>query len=105
MAKPKSKTQKKIDNHVRLVLHDACEHFLAGTPGFQWLTHEANYSSFPASLVITCVFDTQGSWQQACQNGDSSNMQKHIQAKLLKIGIKLKTPKQQVVFKSEKTPS
>ncbi len=104
MAKPQSKTQKKIDNNVRLALTDACELFLDNIAGFQWLTHQANYSNFPASLLITCVFDTDDSQQQASQNGDSTKMQNLIQAKLLKIGVKLKTPKQQVVFDNEETP-
>jgi hypothetical protein len=104
MAKPKSKTQKKIDNNVRLALTDACEQFLEDIVGFQWLTHEANYRSFPASLLITCVFDTDENHQQACQNGHSVKMQNLIQAKLLKTGVKLKSPKQQIIFESEKTP-
>lgn len=104
MAKPQSKTQKKIDNNIRLALTDACELFLDAIPGFQWLTHEANYTNFPASLLITCVFDSDERQQQACQNGDSRKMQKLIQAKLLKIGVKLKAPKQQIIFDSEEKP-
>jgi hypothetical protein len=101
MAKPQSKTQKKIDNNVRLALTDACEEFLDDIRGFQWLTHQADYSNFPASLLITCVFDTDKSQQQACENGDSSKMQNLIQAQLLKIGVKLKAPKRQLIFDSE----
>ncbi len=101
MAKPQNKTRKKIDNNVRLALTDACEQFLDDITGFQWLTHQANYSNFPASLLITCVFDTDESQQQACQNGDSSKMQNLIQTQLLKIGVELKAPKQQIIFDSE----
>ena len=101
MAKPQSKTQKKLDNNVRLALTDACEQFLEEIVGFQWLTHQANYSNFPASLLITCVFDTNASQQQACQNGDSSKIQNLIQAKLLKKGVKLESAKQQITFDSE----
>ena len=56
--KPQSKTQKKIDNNVRKALTAACEDCLKDVPGFQWLTHQANYTNFPASLFVTCVFDT-----------------------------------------------
>jgi hypothetical protein len=101
MPKPQSKTQKKIDNNVRLALTAACEHFLEDVSGFQWLTHEADYSNFPASLLITCVFDTAESQQQARQNGDSDKMQSAIQRQLLKIGVILKIVKQQVIFDSE----
>jgi len=97
MAKPQSKTEKKIDNNVRLALTAACEQFLEDVPGFQWLTHQANYTNFPASLFISCVFDTQASQEQA----DAAAIHRLLQSKLLKIGVKLKAPKQQVVFDSE----
>ena len=105
MAKPKSKTEKKIDNNIRLALTDACEQFLQDIAGFQWLTHQANYSNFPASLLICCVFDTDESQQQAFANGHSHTMQKLIQSKLLKIGVKLKSLPQQITFDSEQACS
>jgi hypothetical protein len=101
MTKPKSKTQKKTDNNIRLVLTDVCEHMLQDTPGFQWLTHDADYSDFPASLLVTCVFDTEESRQRASESGHTSSAQKLIQSSLLKIGIKLKSLQQQIIFKSE----
>ena len=97
MAKPRSKTEKKIDNNVRLALTSACEQFLEDVPGFQWLTHHANYTNFPASLLITCVFDTEENQQLA----ETNVIHTLIQSKLRKIGVKLKAPKQQVVFDSE----
>ena len=103
MSKPQTKTQKRIDNTIGFALTDACEQFLETIPGFAWLTHQANYSDFPASLLITCVFDTGDSQQQAGANGDTRDMQKLIQAKLLKIGVKIKAPKQQIIFDTEKT--
>ena len=101
MTKPQTKTQKKIDNNIRLALTEACEHFLEDVTGFQWLTHQANYDNFPDSLLITCVFDTDENQQRASQNGDSIEMQKRIQAKLLKIAIKLKVANRQIIFDSE----
>jgi hypothetical protein len=103
MARPKSKTEKKIDNNVRLALTSACEIFLEDIPGFQWLTHRAVYSNFPASLSVTCVFDTDEHQTQAHQDGNAIKMQHLIQTKLLHIGVKLKAPKQQVIFESEET--
>lgn len=97
MAKPKSKTEKKIDNNIRLALTTACEQFLEDIPGFLWLTHQANYTNFPASLMISCIFDTETSHQQA----DAKQIHKLIHAKLLKIGVKLKAPDQQIMFDSE----
>lgn len=97
MAKPQSKTEKKIDNNVRRALTSACEQFLEDIPGFQWLTHQANYTNFPASLLITCVFDNDVSIQDA----NAGAIHKLLHSRLLKIGVKLKAPKQQVVFDSE----
>lgn len=101
MAKPKSKTEKKIDNNVRLALTAACDQFLEDVPGFQWLTHQANYTNFPASLLVTCVFDTPEQQQQAERNEHATQMRKLIQAKLLKVGVKFKALNQQILFDSE----
>mgnify|MGYP000456264572 CR=1 FL=1 len=97
MAKPQSKTEKKIDNNVRLALTSACETFLEDTPGFLWLSHQANYTNFPSSLLITCIFNTLTSQE----NADEKAIHKLIQTKLLKIGVKVKAPKQQIIFDSE----
>ncbi len=97
MTKAKSKTEKKIDNNIRLALTSACEQFLEDIPGFLWLTHQANYTNFPDSLLISCIFDTEDSHQKA----DAQKIYKLIHAKLLKIGVKLKAPEQQVMFDSE----
>lgn len=98
MAKVLSKTQKKIDHNVRRALSDAYELFLGNIIGFQSLSHQADYSNFPASLLMHCVFDTDEHQQQACQNGEATKMQNLIQAKLLKVGVVLKVPKHQVIF-------
>ncbi len=101
MSKPQSKTQKKIDNHVRQALTSACEQFLEDIPGFQWLTHQANYTNFPASLLVTCVFDSRDNQQSA----DIDVIVRLIQSKLLKIGVKFKSPRQQIIFDCEESCS
>ncbi len=105
MAKAKSKTQKKIDNNVRIALTDACEDFLQDIPGFQWLSHQANYSDFPSSLLVCCVFDTNENQQQANENDHSNVMRKLIQRKLLTIGVKLKSLQQQIIMDTEEACS
>ncbi|WP_299773040.1 Fis family transcriptional regulator [uncultured Pseudoteredinibacter sp.] len=97
MAKPRSKTEKKIDNNIRQALTVACDHFLEDIPGFQWLTHQVNYTNYPASLLITCVFDT----MENSKNADIASIQKLVLTKLLKIGVKLKSPERQIIFDSE----
>lgn len=95
-----SKTQKKIDQQVRLALTEACEQFLDDIPGFAWLTHQADYSRFPASLLITCVFDSLEQQQRAIDLGHTDTMHQQIQAQLLRVGVKLPR-RQQVVFDNE----
>ena len=101
MPKPKSKTQKKIDNSVRIALTACCDEALKDIPGFQWLTHQADYANFPASLFITCVFDKQSEQQAAQENGQAFAFQKLIQSRLLKIGITFKKLDAQIMFDSE----
>ena len=48
-----NKTTQKIDNNVCKALTIACEDFLHEIDGFKWLTHRANYTNFPSSLVVT----------------------------------------------------
>lgn len=101
MAKALSKTQKKTDNTIRHALTDVCEHALKDIHGFEWLTHHADYSNFPASLLITCVFRSDDEITSADGEGSLDTMRKNIQKRLLKAGIVLKKLDQQVMFDSE----
>ncbi len=98
---PKSKTQKKTDNRIRLALTSVCEQSLKDVAGFQWLTHQADYSNFPASLLITCVFDTDDALEVAHRQGLTGAMKKNIQVTLLKIGVRFKGLEKQVIFDTE----
>ncbi len=96
-----STTQKKIDNQLRTTLTVVCEQALEDVPGFSWLTHQANYANFPASLLITCIFETESELLQAQTQGLTASMQKRIQASLLKTGIRFKNLERQVIFDTE----
>ena len=101
MSRPKNKTQKKIDHNLCQSLTEACEKFLEDTPGFQWITHHANYNNFPASLRVHCIFDTQLNQQQAEDNGHCQQMQQCIQSQLLNSPIALKLDQRKIFFDSE----
>ena len=105
MGKSLSKTQKKIDNNICQALSQVCEKLLDEVEGFQWLTHQADYKNFPASLMISCVFDTEAQRRQLEASAELSAVQKLIQSKLLQIGVKFKAIKQQIVFDSEEACS
>jgi len=96
-----SKTNQKIDNNVCKALTLACESSLHEVSGFVWLTHRANYTNFPASLVITCVFNTNAEIIEMKAEQQDEFLRATIQKQLLKIGVVVKNIKQCVRFDSE----
>jgi hypothetical protein len=54
-----TKTNKKIDANICKALTLACDFSMHQIRGFLWLTHRVNYTNFPASLVVTCVFSSE----------------------------------------------
>lgn len=96
-----NKTVKKIDNNVIKALTIVCEHAKSEIPGFEWLTHTANYSNFPASLLITCVFDNNQSLFDVQSSKQDLAIKKMVQQQLLKVGVLIKNAKHQVYFDTE----
>ncbi len=96
-----SKTNQKIDNNVCKALTIACESSLHEIAGFVWLTHRANYTNFPASLVVTCVFNTNEEVALMKEQQLDDVLRNSIQKQLLKIGVVVKSIKQCVRFDSE----
>lgn len=96
-----NKTSQKIDNNVCKALTIACESSLHEVSGFTWLTHRANYTNFPASLVITCVFETEAEIDLMKAQKQDERLRNTIQKQLLAVGVVAKNIKQQVHFDSE----
>ncbi len=96
-----SKTNQKIDNNVCKALTIACESSLHDVPGFVWLTHRANYTNFPGSLVITCVFNTDEEVAAMKAQQQDELLRLSIQKQLVKVGVVVKNIKQCVRFDSE----
>lgn len=95
------KTVKKLDNNVVKALTIVCNSAKQNIVGFEWLTHSANYSNFPASLVITCVLDKSDSLDVMLVSCQDIELRKQIQTQLLKAGILLKNVKHHVFFDTE----
>ena len=96
------KTDKKIDNQLVKVLTTVCEVALKEVDGFEWLTHLVNYSSFPKSLKVICVFDSNQSLTAFMS--DVANKQKIedlIQTNLLGMDIKLKNISAHIGYDSQ----
>lgn len=96
-----SKTQKKIDNTICKILTDVCEQALKDYDGFAWITHQADYANFPASLFVTCIFEREEHTSAIVANGVLDSLRKIIHAKLLKAGIKLMQSTKQISVDSE----
>jgi hypothetical protein len=96
-----NKTTQKLDNNVCKALTIACESSLHEINGFRWLTHRANYTNFPASLVVTCVFENDAAVLAIKAEKVDEQLRKTIQKQLLKVGVVLKNVRQNVHFDSE----
>ncbi|GAA6183270.1 MULTISPECIES: Fis family transcriptional regulator [Alteromonadaceae] len=94
-------TVKKLDENTVKALTKVCEEAKRTVQGFDWLTHTADYSNFPSSLVITCVFLTEQQVIDAKAQQQDAYLRKLIHKQLLKVGILLKNPKHNVFFDSE----
>lgn len=95
------KTDKKIDNQLRLVLTDVCEIALKEIEGFQWLTHWVNYANFPESLRVICVFNTKASLNSFIQSSKNKGLNSLIQSKLQDINIKFKHIGEHISYDTE----
>ncbi|WP_372942699.1 Fis family transcriptional regulator [Shewanella sp.] len=95
------KSDKKIDNQLRLALTDVCEHALDLYSGFEWITHSVDYGSFPKSLRIVCVFDTEQQLRQFNHQGHKATLLAHIKHNLTDVGIVLHNIDKQVSFDTE----
>ena len=98
-----NKTTKKIDDNVCKALTLACEQAKENIDGFIWLTHRANYTQFPASLMVTCVFEIDAEVAALQEKKLDESFIKLIQKQLLKVGVVLKNARQNVRFDSEES--
>ena len=95
------KTDKKIENQLRVVLTDVCEYMLERIEGFQWLTHFANYSDFPKSLKVVLIFDSNKNLERFSSQSIKGEVIKQVDEKLSGIGVKLKNIKFHVAFDTQ----
>lgn len=95
------KTDKKLDNQIRIALTDVCDVALREIDGFQWLTHLVNYANFPQSLRIVCVFDTNNSLSHFSSGNSKDQLLSLIQKHLSQANLHLKKVDSHVSFDSE----
>ena len=83
------KTDKKVDNQLRIALTEICDSALKEFSGFQWLTHLVNYAHFPKSLKVICVFDTNDNLKRCMATKSQHGLCTLIQKKLFEMGINI----------------
>ncbi|MBT5329546.1 MAG: hypothetical protein HOL51_25845 [Gemmatimonadetes bacterium] len=95
------KTDKKLENTLIGALTEVCEAALEEFDGFQWLTHFANYSYFPGSLTIVCIFDTNENLSKMYQKYKEDKFRDMIKSKLKSVDIEVKDIRTHVHFDTE----
>ncbi|MFT6654834.1 MAG: hypothetical protein ACJAWI_001601 [Marinomonas primoryensis] len=97
------KTDKKLDKQICETLTEVCEASLKENTGFQWLTHLVNYSRFPQSLQVVCVFDTNDQLNVFKANESHLEFNERIQKALSGIGISINS--RQISYDTEENCS
>ena len=95
------KSDKKLENKLIGALKEVCETALEEFDGFQWLTHFVNYSYFPGSLSIVCVFDTNENLSKMYQRDTGDKFRALIKSGLDSVDIQVKDIKTHVNFDTE----
>ena len=95
------KTDKKIDKQIISALTEVCDSSLKAFTGFEWLTHRVNYTNFPKSLKIMCVFDTNDNLLCFRENNGSHEFNVFIQKALFGIDINIHNIIPHIVYDTE----
>jgi len=95
------KSDKKLEKSIVSALTDVCENTLKQYEGFQWLTHTVNFYSFPESLSIICVFDTQDNLNKTMESDTVNEFKAAIESSLSINNIKVKDIKRRILFDTE----
>lgn len=79
----------------------ACEVAKLEVDGFVWLTHLVNYSKFPDSLSVICIFDTKAKLEQSRQAAKDQLIIDLIMTELKQINIGFNNINQHISFDTE----
>ncbi|WP_072669347.1 Fis family transcriptional regulator [Vibrio injensis] len=92
------KSDKKIENLIREVLTEVCESTLKDYDGFLWVTHTVKYTSFPQSLAIVCVFETNQYRANFLLGEGRQHVSTTIQKAFNQVGVPLKNADKQISY-------
>ncbi|MCY9851027.1 Fis family transcriptional regulator [Vibrio mediterranei] len=92
------KSDKKVENLIRDVLTEVCEGTLKSYDGFLWVTHTVKFNSFPQSLKIVCVFETNQDRANFLMGEGQQYVSTTIQKAFSKVGVQLKNVSKQISY-------
>lgn len=95
------KSDKKVEKLIRDVLTEVCEDTLKGYDGFLWVTHTVKFSSFPQSLEIVCVFETNQDRENFLAGEGHQHVSTTIQTAFNKVGVQLKNVGKQISYDTQ----
>ena len=95
------KHDKKTEDAIVRALNDVCETMKIESTGFTWLTHFVNYSSFPQSLKLVFVFDTNQSLEDAKNKALFQKIFKLTESHLKRESVHIKRIDKTVFFDTE----
>lgn len=95
------KSDKKIENTIRIVLTEVCELLKEQVVGFEWLTHKVDYSNVNQTLTVTFMFDSFASLRSAKATSKTNEMATDAANALAKQNIHLKNVTKQCYFDTD----
>jgi hypothetical protein len=95
------RSQRELDQALVAALTEACETAKSEVEGFTWVTHEADYHNFPASLQVVWVFETQRHLARALESGQGKRLYDLTASALESAGVSLSVLAAHVRFDSE----
>jgi hypothetical protein len=92
------KSDKKIENQLRITLTEICDFALDNITDYKWISHSVNYTAFPQSLIVTCAFGSQQSLENIKASKQDTLLKELIISKLNAVGIKINDMHKQIKF-------
>ncbi|WP_347900853.1 hypothetical protein [Pseudomonas purpurea] len=93
--------QASTEKRLAATLTEACETAKVEIVGFSWLTHEVDYATFPSSLRVVWIFDTEANKDQALARGLGTRMVELTEVALNEADVHLGPVAAHVQFDSE----
>ena len=95
------KSDKKIENIIRITLTEVCEQHKEQVEGFAWLTHKVDFNNVNQTLIVTFMFDSFASLRSAKAMLKTNKMATDVANALAKQNIQLKNIAKQCHFDTD----